>query len=676
MGIRTATGPNGEKLTFRSATNEAGETQWFQVDGPAQPSQAEEGFKPDIKQNVSMPAGLNPHMFPASAVSNRNKQIDEHNQYERSFIGDEERQRIKAEESERGFLSGIGKGIEHVIDDFNAGTSNVSFLPDWMNYKIGGSDEFNNADYEGRQKIIGDEMNKRDELYSIIRGENPLSTTIGETIPYLATGSAGERALVKLGSKVSPLVKEASIGANRALGNTVEANRLASMPKKFSSDLVNTSNAIVRGGVTGAAEGAASYDQSALEGATFSTLGGAMSHMGILSPLKKVRSERDKAGKEIIDEMYENGFQITPGVRSGNRTLQVEEAAMANSARFGQDYYNAVTRPNERRMTDMAGEAIGLDTKNRDMLSQTELAGHMDNLSNQYKQLEADTVGKISLDSKRAIGQVLKDAQPVKNRNQSKAAKARYETLVDASNEINTVLQPFTDRNGKFAVQRFDGARYQDATQYLNDQISKAYNDGDKILAKSLKRIKTELDKSIESGMGKTKAKEWRDLNERYAMSRMLMENGLTPSGKVDPTRLTSAVMNNDEAVRTLTKKGGRIRKFQDIARYNDVLRNVEGGDLTGLGTADKQHNRGLFTRASDLLMSPLDAAKLGYKTNTLTYPFIGRKLSPVHGLSTEALTNLGRSVAQTETPADLVDSAADNAKSGYERLMKIINGE
>lgn len=375
------------------------------------------------------------------------------------------------------------------------------------------------------------------------------------------------------------------------------------------------------------------------------------------------RSERDAAGKQLIKEMEEEGFQITPGVRTNNRTLQTEEAALRNSDAYGQDAYNLVDRPNERVMTKLAGDAIGLDTRNRDMLSQQELSDHMRNLSSQYKQLEADTVGKFSQKSYGKINSLLKNLQPTQNRNQSKAARHRYEVMKDAVSEMRTVLQPFTDTKGKFTVQKFDGSRYQEAAQYLNEQISKAFNDGDKTLARNLKEVKKELDSSIESGMGKTEAKQWRDLNERYAMTRMLMDSGLTPSGKVNPLGLTSAVMNKDEAMRTLTGKGGRIKEFQKIARYNDVLNDVEGGSLTGLGASEPSARRGLMKRSADYMLKPVATTMLDYKLNTSRLPFIGPKLSPVHGISPHASIHLNRAFAQSETPSDLLVENYDSLK-------------
>ncbi|QVJ07746.1 hypothetical protein S1R3Y_000037 [Vibrio phage vB_ValP_VA-RY-3] len=618
-------------------------------------------FVPDIKQKVSAP--VLPYGMNQSVIDQRNRDIERHNQYERSFIGDEERQRLRREEEQRPFLSGVAEGIGHIADQFNYGTKlSPDFLPesiqDILDYRIGGD---NTLSREEAEEAIANEMGNINERYDITRHENPVSTTVGEMIPFLATGGAGGKIIDNVVKATANPLKRANIALNQRMGNQAAANRIANRPDYIMSPTRQMSNEVYKGTLTGAAEGAAQYDQDALTGAALSAVGGAGGMFGPTKVLNSMRSEWDAAGKKLIKEMEEEGFQITPGVRTNNRTLQTEEAALRNSDAYGQDAYNLVDRPNERVMTKLAGDAIGLDTRNRDMLSQQELADHMANLSSQYKQLEADTVGKFSQKSYGKINSLLKNLQPTQNRNQSKAARHRYEVMKDAVSEMRTVLQPFTDTKGKFTVQKFDGARYQEAAQYLNEQISKAYNDGDKTLARNLKEVKKELDSSIESGMGKTEAKQWRDLNERYAMTRMLMDSGLTPSGKVNPLGLTSAVMNKDEAMRTLTGKGGRIKEFQKIARYNDVLNDVEGGSLTGLGASEPSARRGLIKRSSDYMLKPLATTMLDYKLNTSRLPFIGPKLSPVHGISPNASVHLNRAFAQTETPKDAAEDAYDS---------------
>lgn len=703
MAYRTATNPEtGEKRVFRSATNkETGETRWFPVDStpfnevaapadeepggniyePPQPKQAPqpqpqaEEFKPKIRKQIEVPETM-PFGMTKEHVGIVNKQIKKQNEFQRSLQGNKQRQEAAKQEEQRSFWSGVGEGLKHMGKEFYTGTlQSPDILPEpiqkILDYRIGGGD--NTQTRQEQKKEIDEYMKKEGGRYDITRQVNPLSTTIGEIIPFLATGAVGESALLKLGSKVKPLVKGARIGSRLAAGDVAGASRIANMADKIPSTTAQAFGATARGTATGAAEGAAQHDTSALEGAATALVGGVMGGSGLLKPLEKVRTERDVAGKKLIDQMSSDGIVVTPGVRTNNKTLQKQEAALRNSDLFAQDFYNTVDRRNERRMTDIAGEAIGLPAKNKDMFSQDELANHMANLQNEYKQLEVNTVGKFSQDSFNTINKMMKDAQPTKHRNASKAAQERYGVIRDTVAEMRTVLQPFMTKEGRFQVQRFDGSNYQAASQYLNDQISKAYRDGDKILGKNLKVVKRELDKSIESGMGKAKSKEWRDLNERYALTRMLIDDGMTPSGKVSPAGITKSVMSGNEALRTLTSKGNRIRRFQDIARYNDVLKDVEGGPMVGgLGMADHTAapQRGMMTRAADLMPSPIQHLRLAYKTDTSGLPF-----SPIHGLTRSQTTQAGRAFAQTETPQDYVKIGYKRAKNATDALLELLQG-
>lgn len=629
-------------------------------------------FVPNTKPNIQMPEQL-PFGMPKSAIDEANRRIDAKNQYEKSFIGDAERQALKKLEGERPFASSVVEGAKHVLKQFQAGTALApEFLPqsiqDILNYQPFGE----NLPADERKRQVDEEMAKEKERYAITQGENPLSTMIGELAPYLVTGAAGERGLVRVGEALQAPIKKASIGLNKAIGNTTEANRLINKPARLPTELEQSYNAIARGVATGAAEGSAQYNTTAGEGATTALMGGIAGMIGPLRVLNKTRNERDAAGKKLIDQMYEQGFQITPGIRTGNKALQTAEAGIRNSDIYAQEFANQIDRPNQRRITDMAGEAIGLNTKDRDLLSQQELADHMNSLRAGYTTLEQTTTGKYGLKQIREAGNVLKELQPTKNRNTSDLDKHRYSIAKSFINQLKAELgSPQRGANGRFMGYQFNGAQYQAVRQRLQDEISQAYNSGDKRLGEQLKKIQVVLDDSLTQGMSQSTAKQWKDMNERYAMTKMLMEGGMTPSGKVDATKLTSAVMNGTEASRTLTGQGGRINKFQDIARFNDVLHgsDVEGGSLTGLGRSAAPIDRGLFYRAYKGAMRPIDMFGLSYRLNTNRMPFIGSKLSPAHGLSPTASIQLSRAINQTETPADYVQTK-------YQELKDMLAGK
>jgi len=631
------------------------------------------GFAPNLKPNIQMPDQL-PFGMPKSAINEANKRINANNEYEKSFIGDEERQALKKLEQERPFISSVIEGAKHVGKQFQAGTALApEFLPqsvqDILNYQPFGE----NLPADERKKQVADYMAKEKERYEITRRENIGSTMIGEMLPYLATGIAGDRAFNIVGKTLEGPLKAGSITMNRKLGNTVEVERMLNQPARLPSEYEQKLNTVLKGTATGAAEGAGQYDTTAGEGAATSFIGGLSGMFGPITVLNKTRNERDAAGKKIIDEMYRQGLHITPGIRTGNRALQTEEAAIRNSDVYGQEFANQVDRPNQRRMTAMAGEAIGLNTKDRDLLSQVELSDHMKNLKGSYTALEANTTGKYGLRQIREVGKVLADLKPTRNRNTSPVDQQRYAIVNGFAKQLKTEMgSPQRGSNGRFLGYQFNGTQYQGLRSRLQDEISQAYQGGDKRLGDSLRKVQTVLDDSLINGMNNATAKQWKDLNERYSMTRLLLDKGMTPSGKVDPTAITSAVMGGDEAMRTLTGKGGRIKQLQNIARYNDVLHgeDVAGGALTGLGKAERHTiERGLLKRARDYAMRPVDLFGLSYRLNTNRMPFIGRRLSPAHGLDPNASIHIQRAAAQTETPQDYV-------RDKYQELLDVLKSE
>ena len=177
-----------------------------------------------------------------------------------------------------------------------------------------------------------------------------------------------------------------------------------------------------------------------------------------------------------------------------------------------------------------------------------------------------------------------------------------------------------------------------------------------------LKKIQAALDDSLQAGMDKATAANWKDLNERYAMTNLVMKHGMTPNGMIDPQRISHKVMQGDEAIRTLTGRGGRIKKLQDVARYNDILNNVEGGSLTGLGSADYGADRALVKAPWKYRLPLAPRARVAYRLSQ----------APTWGLGPTAGAQVGRAFSQTE-PAD---KAYEAAKMSVEGLIKKLMGD
>ena len=79
---------------------------------------------------------------------------------------------------------------------------------------------------------------------------------------------------------------------------------------------------------------------------------------------------------------------------------------------------------------------------------------------------------------------------------------------------------------------------------------------------------------------------------------------------------------------------------------------------LTGLGSADRTGgtDRGLLKRGVDMMLRPATLAKTNYRLNTMKTPFVGKYISPIHGLDPTATVKLNRASAQSSLTEDYKD--------------------
>lgn len=646
------------------------------------PEQVQQKLPTNLPTNMgAMPNGMPlPYGMTQEMIDAQNKTNEQNNQRNAGIRSNPSMMAKIAEADKQGWLGSILKGAGNTLNEFGQGAEELvdRYLPesvsDVLNYRPFGGENGLTAEQRMARRKTEMEASNEDQLIRTIA--NPVSTTVGSMLPYFGTGRAAELGIDALTKTVSPITRQlvqkslttagrmegSSVGAANSVGEAANtmASRMSSAPK-IPSDFQKRLAYGMKAPAIGAAEGSVNYNQTAGEGALYSLAGTGLAAVGPLRMLDKVENVRDPYTKQLVKQMDREGFALTPGVRTGNRQMQTEEAGIKNSDVLGDYYHQQVTRPNQRKMTELAGDAIGMDMRGRDNFSPQELQSHLDNLSSQYKNLEANTTGVIGSAQAKKMGDAMKELQPTANRNTSKADKARYDQIKSVVQQIRAETNPISNP-GQQTVYGFDGAKYQQLRQRIQDEASQAFMKGDSRLGNQLKRVQEALDESLQTGMGQKTAKEWKDLNERYAMTNLLARKGLTETGAVDPTKITSTVMRDDEALRTLTDKGGRIKNFQKIAKYNDILSNVEGGSLTGLGKADMTANRDLGKLPFRYKL-PLYARSSGaYRLSRL----------PTYGLGPTASLQTGRALAQTE-PAD---KAYEGAKMGVEELLKMIRGE
>ena len=274
--------------------------------------------------------------------------------------------KIAAADNE-GWLKGIGKGILDTANEFGQGAEDLvdKYLPapisNVLNYRPFGENGLTPDQRIERRKGEMQESNDDKLIRSIA---NPVSTTVGNMLPYLATGMAGERAIDAVSSIVSPITKRLAMKGLDKVAPSY-ASHIREKPP-VTGDFMTRTGYMAKAPIIGGAEGAVNYNQNATEGALFSAAGAGLGMIGPLGRLSRVENIRDDAQRATINDMYKKGFSITPGVRTGNTAMQIEEAGIRNSDTFGPYYHQNVTRPNQQKITEMVGDTMGLNGKNRD----------------------------------------------------------------------------------------------------------------------------------------------------------------------------------------------------------------------------------------------------------------------------------------------------------------------
>ncbi len=601
---------------------------------------------------MTLPPGVDPNIIAQgdAAIQNQNQQ----NQAMRnnpSFMSQ------IAQAKNEGMLPNFLKSMNATLNQFGTGAEDLidknlpNFIAQPLNYRFGGNLPYNSTAQQ-REEQRAAEMGTENNLQSARDIGAPISSTLGAAAPYIMSGSALNKGIDAIASAASPITKAL---IEKGLGSVAPAaaERFSNIPN-IASDFKNNAAFLAKAPVVGAIEGGLNYNQTPLQGALQSTIGSVAGLRGPLSMISKVENLRDSdpGTQDLIKSMYKQGFSLTPGVVTGNTAMQKEEAGIANSDILGNYYNQTITRPNQRIMTRLAGDAIGLDAKNQDALSPADLNGHLNDLRSQYTNLESNTTGVIGSAQAKQMADALDNLKPIPNVANTSAADAqRYNQVLSVVQQIRAETNPIS-KPGAQTVYGFDGAKYQQLRQRIQDEANQAFSNNDSRLGNSLNQVKQALDDSLQNGMDKATASQWKDLNEKYAMTNLLLKNGLTPTGAVDKPGITAAVMNGPEAIRTLTDQGGRIQKLQQIAKYNDVLNNVEGGDLTGLGKADYKADRSLLKLPLRYKI-PLYARTTGaYRLGNI--PLI----KPQYGISPTAGMQLGQGVAMTD-PVDNIKRAA-----------------
>lgn len=619
MSYRRAVDEDGNELIYRSATDSEGNKQWIQYPVTSVPEKdlAELRGTQYTAPDTSTQPGRRERIIEARKI---NRAAEDQRDWEEAVKAGPAYYNLKKyAREEMGPLERFAVSGMRETQKLGAGAADLIDITRGM---FGEDIEANMA----RRNKRKEEQQLKDLIDAPLESETKGLESTGKVIPYLLSGryasAPAEKAAEKIFDLVSSGIKTPAVSIGSEAAGIIEKGKKSSNPviKQLSEEVdtgvikpikdiatgFKNQPAIVMpfrkglkkdiGGaaILGGAEGALHYDESALTGASESTLGNVLGRWAGRY-LERSPYTTDPLEKEVLDwwAAPERKYRVDAGQRTGLPHVQEDIAAMRKDPRWSA-YMKQYDEANEKVVNRVAAEAIGMD-KNTDYFTPSMLDAHRKSLRDEYKQLEANTKARYTNKDLTELGNVLSEVP----KESYKKIKTLYDDLIDLT------PKPSRGQGGRFQKGSIAGTDYQRMRQKLKDARDTSYNNGRVEEYKSIDNMIKFLDKSLERGMeevgGTALAKQWKDLNERYAMTSLLLDKGLTPLGKVDMSRLSSELINNDSR-RLLLDEGNRIKSFHKIAKLNEIKKNQE---KPGLGDRTTDDSFGIQGHKRNILSTP-----------------------------------------------------------------------
>ena len=437
--------------------------------------------------------------------------------------------------------------------------------------------------------------------------------SVGSTAKAIATGTRNllsEVATKAANSSISPVKSVGSrmmaewvnplntISSSSAIRNASGATEIAKDP--MLKGIVKT---VIGNTALGGIEGALHPDRGAAEGA-LSSLIGTVDGLILKPSVTRLPSFYDVPEQNIIKWAKANGYgaDILPGLESGKGSLQTFEQGMKNSRTAG-DVIKRSDMAMDKTTDFNIGKAIGMKDQVKD-LGPEAIKSHISDLKAEYEDLilksRAVVEPQVIRDLKKHALNLADSPDP----NALKLTNAAH-MYVDWLDKLSSVTRnPMT---GKMEASNVSGREFQKFRSAIQSDISDSYLKGDTPRAKALEPILKSVDDGLEKGTVKlgseATSKQWKDLNERWSLTNMVLENGMDPLGYANARKLSAHMLATD-AKRYLTGTGGdRLKTLQNVAKFENLRNNALGGSLTSMGVKHGNTNQ---TMLQYLMQSPV----------------------------------------------------------------------
>lgn len=426
----------------------------------------------------------------------------------------------------------------------------------------------------------------------------------------------------------------------------------------------------------GGVEGLVHYDNSVADGALASGLG-SITGQAVKPMLHRLPSFYNDNEKRLIEWGKDRGYKFLPGMESGHRGHQMFEQDLRGSSSWT-DVINQIDRNNDFITNRIAFEQLGVPPGQLKDLNPDVLKKHMDNLSSEYENFVKGTKVRIEPEDLIPIKEQVKLLETIDTKSAKKVAATANDYLNKLEELRRTQLPSRDPLTGRMQKSAFGGEAYQAFRKDVKSEINQAYEKQNTQLAEALTPILKTIDIGIERGAkdfgGEVGAAQWKDLNERWALSNLLMEEGMDDLGMVRGKKLSTHFMSSDPKRYLMETAGPKMNELFKAAKLEQMTRNQASGGLFDEANG-LMHNPGKKSTIENLLSSPMAPAasftglpqlsmamyKRGFPTSTGLLGFDG---SPF--MNAPMYT---RSIGQA---SQFYPSVADNLEKAYSYISSL----
>lgn len=340
--------------------------------------------------------------------------------------------------------------------------------------------------------------------------------------------------------------------------------------------------------------------------------------------LQRSSMKPDEQAQTAIDWYQSKGGNPSSGLKSGSMDKMAKEATLRNNPNFYQSIKRQIDDPNNVVDANIIADSIGMPRVETPYYKREDLVGHKEALGKRMDELVANTSGVIKRSEIAALRQRVRNIAKKPDGTDNKTA---INSILNKLKRAQSESRQGRNARGQATHNQINGATYQNLRSDLKEMQRSMLEKGHRKDAKIVTDLIDVFDNSIEKGVanryGSATAKEWKDVNEKYALTQLIMDQGLDSNGRVLSGKLTNYLENTD-LERMLLGTDGAIKDIHNLVKYHKIAAEHPNPGLAGRRAQSDSGSTTIdadqpIDYSTDLIMDPLTDFRL--KVNFSDWP-------------------------------------------------------